>query len=88
MLCKSKKCAGFSTQFFPEILSLFLVLIISSSASALPAFPCAEGFGSDRHAVSTQAKNLAKAVVKTSSTKSSSNLPEGSGWCSAIVGLA
>ena len=44
---KSKKCVGFSSQFFPEILSPLLVLIISSSAGALPAFPCAEGFGSD-----------------------------------------
>ena len=47
MLCKSRKCVDFSSQFFPEILSLLLVLIISSSASALLAFPCAEGFGSD-----------------------------------------
>ena len=47
ILHKSKKCVNFSSHFFPEILSSLLVLIISSSAGALPAFPCAEGFGSD-----------------------------------------
>jgi hypothetical protein len=46
-LCKNKKYEDFFTQYFPEILSFFLVLIISTSASALPAFPGAEGFGSD-----------------------------------------
>ena len=44
---KNKKYVDFSSHYISEILSLLLVLIISSSAGALPAFPNAEGFGSD-----------------------------------------
>lgn len=47
MLRKSKICVDFSSHYFSEILSPLLVLIISSSTFALPAFPNAEGFGSD-----------------------------------------
>ena len=47
VLSKSKKCLDFYSHFFPKVLSPLLAFIISSSASALPAFPGAEGFGSD-----------------------------------------
>ena len=44
---ENKKCMDFSSQFLPGILLSLLVVMISSSVGALPAFPGAEGFGSE-----------------------------------------